>query len=32
MTAENLDEGGACLSIWLPLADPQATSVDPPSA
>jgi signal transduction histidine kinase len=22
LTAENLDEGGACLSIWLPLSEP----------
>jgi signal transduction histidine kinase len=22
LTAENLDGGGACLSIWLPLAEP----------
>jgi signal transduction histidine kinase len=22
LTAENLDEGGACLSVWLPLSEP----------
>jgi signal transduction histidine kinase len=22
LTAENIDEGGACLSVWLPLAEP----------
>ncbi len=32
LTAENLDEGGACLSVWLPLAEPGPAPPPPRSA
>ena len=30
LTAENLDEGGACLSVWLPLSEPGPSGLTPP--